>query len=640
MSKYDIGYGAKKLDTEYQFNTETENFFEGIQPSVVATKAQFSRLDNTTDPDSPNFRGYNYKVTPNEQYVDNDNGGENAGNFGAFYFWDGVMQPDERLGFISNGYPCVLISDDTDYQISHDEYMWNMSGTYFVRCYHLPKISTVSEDNWSIHFESPREYYFEKPSGEIKYIYNEFWKNFINERYNVQNKKLTAYFYLTPEDYKKITFRQFVKIENTLYHVNRIFDYDFDENSPTKVELVQVWDVDSYTNGQHSWSDLSVSPDVLEVFSTEWKSIEVFSSSDEFVIAEKPSWINYYIDQENPNRVWLKANSNPLRSRSGRIKVRSGVLQDTVIVNQKPSTPYMIINPTSAVVEGAGETITVNIESNPTEVSVVSKPTWCDVRIRNVESSAILPRQTIGSSNIGINQVITNVATISIRANNSSNQRTGLIRFGNGSVTKDFTIRQLGYRTILYHFGDDIIHVESNNSGTWTLRCDKEIDPKSIKITRGSVSKQSDSVIDNLQINFTPQLYFDDELTEVSTGGQITLKTLDGETIAANYNYGSWLQSRTVVIGPFKNGKITVDGVEYNSTYFESIPDGTNLEIVATPDKGATFTGWSDGVETANRTITINGADVSIYPIFENDYLLFDDGNIVDFDNLEHIIYK
>ena len=639
VSKYDIGYGAKKLDTEYQFNSETENFFEGIQPSIVATKAQFSRLDNTTDPDSPNFRGYNYKVTPNEQYIDNDNDGENAGNFGAFYFWDGVMEPDERLGFISNGYPCVLISDDTDYQVSHDEYFWNMSGTYFVRCYHLPKISTVSEDNWSIHFESPREYYFEKPAGKIKYIYDEFWKNFIDERYSVQNKKLTAYFYLTPEDYKKITFRQFVEIENTLYHVNRIFDYDFDTNSPTKVELVQVWDTNAYTNGQHSWQDLSVSPDVLEVYSQEWKSIEVFSSNDEFVVEEKPSWISYRIDEENPNRVWLKANSNPLRSRSGVIKIRSGNLQDVCIVTQKPNGPYLIINPTTATINGAGETITVNIESNPTEISVLQKPNWCDIRIRNVENQPILPRQTVSSTS-RINQVTTNVATISIRPNNSSTQRTGVVRFGNGSVTKDFTIRQLGYRTIFYPFGSESLHVESGNSGTWNLRCSKEIDSKSIKITRGSVSKANDKVVDRLQISFLPQLYSDDELTETSTGGMVSFKTLDGETIVANYNYGSWLKNYSVTIRGVEGGSFTVDGVSYSTTYFESIPDGNTLTITATPDEGATFVGWSDNVQTAERTITVNGSDIDIWPIFESGYLLFDDGNIVDFDNLEHITYK
>ena len=365
----------------------------------------------------------------------------------------------------------------------------------------------------------------------------------------------------------------------------------------------------------------------------------MFSSSDSWVISEKPSWISYRIDEENPNRVWLKANSEPLRSRSGRIKVRSGVLQDVVIVSQKPSGSYMIINPTTAVANGAGETITVNIESNPTEISVVSKPTWCDIRIRNVENQPILPRTTVGS-NIGINQITTNVATISVRPNNSSIQRTGVVRFGNGNVTKDFTIRQLGNRVILYHFGDDIIHVESNNSGTWNLRCDKEIDSKSLKITRGSVSKTNDNIINELQISFLPTLYSDDELTEVSTGGQISFKTLDGETITANYNYGPWLQSRKVVIGPFENGKIEVDGVSYSTTYFESLTDGTTITVLATPDEGSTFVKWSDNVQDATRTIIINGANVEIYPIFESDYYLYDNGNIVDFDNAEHITYK
>jgi hypothetical protein len=623
-SKYDVGYGAKKIDTEYQFNTENQDFFEGIQPSIVASKAQFSRITNTEHPSEPNFMGYNYKIKPNEQYIDNDNDGENAGNFGAFYFWNGVMQPDERLGLVgSSGYPCVIISDDTDYQMTHGEFMWNLTGTYEVLCHQLPKISTIDENNWSIHFESPKEYYFEKPIGEIKYIYNEFWKNYIDERYSVQNKKLTAYFYLTPEDYKKITFRQFVKIENTLYHINRVFDYDFDTNSPTKVELVQIWDVDSYTNGQHSWPGLSVTPDILEVDFNEYRPIEVFSST-EWTITEKPSWINYYIDEENPNRVWVKANSNPLRSRIGRIKVRSGVLEDIVIVNQKPTNPYLILNSTTAIANGAGDTITVKIESNPTEISVVSKPSWCEVRIRDVVSTNIPMR---------ITQMTTNVATISVDPNISSSQRTGLIKFGNGSSTKDFTIKQLGNRTILYHFGDDIIHVESGSTGTWDLRSSKEIDPKSLKITRGSASKTNDNVIDKLQINFVPQLYSDDELTEVSTGGQITFKTLDDETIVANYNYGPWLKNYNVTIGPFKGGKITVDGVEYKSTYFQSLPDGTTVSILATPDEGSTFVGWSDGVETAARAFAVNGKNVEIYPIFESDYVLFDNGEIVEFDN-------
>lgn len=671
MSKYGVGYGAKKIDTEYQFNTDTEDLFEDIQPSIVATKSQFSRMTNTEYPDADQqyapFMGYNYKIKPNEQYVDNDDDGDNAGNFGAFYFWNGYMTPDSRLGFTStSGYPCVFVSDDTDYQMSHGEYMWNMTGTYEVLCYRLPKISTISQSgNWSIHFESPKEYYFEKPNGEIKYIYNEFWKNYINERYNVQNKKLTAYFYLTPEDYKKINFRQFVKIENTLYHINKIIDYDFDTNSPTKVELVQVWDINAYTNGQHSWPDLSVTPDTLEISFHEYKPIEVFSSIN-WVVAEKPTWISYYIDQDNPNRIWVKANSDPLRSRTGVIKIQStsswaGIhLQDVVLVTQKPYNTYINLNPTTATANRNGDTITVNIDSRPDEVVVLSKPRWCDVNLRSVVTYPILPygiemkkkaignvefepvrRTTIDSVNaMRINRTITTVATISVNANNGYTQRTGVIRFSNGNITKDFTIKQIGNRIVPYHFDDEIIHVDINDTGVWNLRCEKEIDPTSIKITRGTVSQTSNNVVDKLQMSFTPQLLQSQDMTETCTGGQVTFKTMDGKTVTANYNYGSWLQNYNLTIGPFENGKITVDGVDYTSTYFESLPTGTTVSITATPDDGSFFQGWSDGVQTASRTVTIGESDVEIYPIFDSDYILYDNKDNTEFDDSDLIKYK
>ncbi len=93
------------------------------------------------------------------------------------------------------------------------------------------------------------------------------------------------------------------------------------------------------------------------------------------------------------------------------------------------------------------------------------------------------------------------------------------------------------------------------------------------------------------------------------------------------------MKNYNLTIGPFEGGKIEVDGVSYSTTYFESIPDGTTITVSATPDEGSTFVKWSDGVETANRTVVIEGSDVEIYPIFESDYILYDNSEIVEFDN-------
>ena len=141
-------------------------------------------------------------------------------------------------------------------------------------------------------------------------------------------------------------------------------------------------------------------------------------------------------------------------------------------------------------------------------------------------------------------------------------------------------------------------------------------------------------------MTFTPQLLQSQDMTETCTGGQVTFKTLEGKTVTANYNYGQWDQSREVVIGPLENCHIIVDNVEYPSTYFQSLIDGTTITVTAVPDEGSFFQSWSDGVQTATRTVTVNGEDISIYPIIDSDYILYDNKDNTEFDNTDLIKYK
>ena len=624
-NKYGMGYGSKTINTNYQFNNDGTDLYDGIQPSIVATKSQFSKLLNNDNPNEDTFVGYNTKVKPNEIYIDNDDEGSNAGNWGSFYFWNGTFTPDVQLSILGRKGPLIYITDDTDYQISSGEYMWNGTGTFTTECYKLPKISTISNDGWSIHFESPKEYYFEKPSGSINYIYDKFWKNFIDERYSVQSKKLTAYFYLTPEDYKRINFRQFVKIENTLYHVNRIIDYDFDTNSPTKVELVQVWNTDAYTGGQYSFPDLSVSPNTLEVDFQTYKVIDVYSSVNWF-ISNKPTWIDWKFDTINPNRILIKANSNPLRSRVGVLSVRTVqtqlgyYMQDNVIIKQNPLTAHLYINPPTATIPAEGGTVVVKIDSLPKEVKILSKPSWCSINIRQTDKPDIpvVLRQTFEPEPKGVDKTIithniTAIATISVQANDNNLPRSGVVRFSNGSVERDLTIKQLGNKVVT---NDDIILVNDGNSGTWTPRSDKQINPDSLTISRGTIDNLNGNVVDKLDFQFKPNLTESDEIQETSTGGVVMFRTLDERTITRNYNYGELLQNYNLVVGPLDGGTITINDVEYNSTIFESYPRGTSITLTAIPDEGKSFVKWSDNVSTPTRNILLV-EDINIYPIFK-----------------------
>ena len=121
----------------------------------------------------------------------------------------------------------------------------------------------------------------------------------------------------------------------------------------------------------------------------------------------------------------------------------------------------------------------------------------------------------------------------------------------------------------------------------------------------------------------------------------LSYNTLNGINVTKNYNYGEWLQNYVLNVGPIEGGKVSINDKEYTSTYFESLPKGTSLTLTAIPDSDKIFKGWSDGVSTEVRQITII-EDINIYPIFESESsdnnLLYDNGDNILFDNSDLIL--
>lgn len=628
--KYGVGYGSKKIDTEFQFNTDTDEFFKGIQPSMIAQKAQFSILYNTEDPDEANFMGYNYKVYPDERYVENDDEGENAGNSGAFYFFNGTFTPDSNLGYNTAYGTCVFVTDDTPYMQRMGKFMWNLSLENTEICNKLPSISTIDRSGrYSVHFEKPAEYYFDADVSQTDYVYNLFWKNFINDRYSVQNKKLTCYVYLTPAEFKAIRFKDFVKIQNTIYHINKVFDYDFDTNSPTKVELCQIWDITSYTKGQHGWPALVPVPDIIDVVKTDYTDVYVYSEG-EWYVHSKPSWITYI---KNDDNLQLKANSEPLYPRNGTIVLKSTdspVLTATIEVRQRPSNVFLNVDVTSRTVESDGFCFCVNISSQPTSVTVTS-PSWCDVKIVPRHQADFLDTKCTDFT-----------AFVTVRTNYSIISRTGNIVFSNGNIQKTVVVSQLG-RSFIWEQIDDIpMNVEINHTGIFETYSNTEVDPETTEIsTLGSVVKPNKK-IEHLYVEFAPALDtsdYGDGSIETSSGGQVMIKTLDGKWITKNFNYGNVTPQHEIWIEQKEGGHFTVNGTDWYIDYKETTDEGTEYSVVAIPDSGSVFVEWSDGVQTASRTITVD-SDIHIWAIFEdNNSYLYDNEETVRFDNEESVDY-
>lgn len=237
--KFGVNYGDYSLKTEYNFNNETKKLFDDITPSIVNTDNVLSWKNLYT----------NHNIVysfPAEIYVYNkDKDNKQIDLFGAYYFHNGLQSfsTEAALNLVA-----VKISDDTPFQLANNTYFYSRKAGYRLLVHTYPKLDIVNGDNLCV-FNAPMENYtyMNNYSGKNS-IYNNFWEKYINERYNIQNKKVTCYVKLTPLDWVNFKFNKFVKINNQLYIVNKIYDYDISSNEPTKVDLITIQDISGYTN--------------------------------------------------------------------------------------------------------------------------------------------------------------------------------------------------------------------------------------------------------------------------------------------------------------------------------------------------------------------------------------------------------
>lgn len=247
-NKYGVDYGEKKLKTKYNFDTKEENLFkEKIGPSSVSCKS-FARFNDLTSWDTLT----KLPVKPSEvNFIDCENDDQTSSiSLSNWYF----RLPNKDVT------EYYMISDVSSMELADGKYYWvnnvtvagDKIGEYTQS---LPQFSPVYKSNNSgltlgCLFNCPNEDYTEDKgisAAKGNYIYDICWSDYINERYNANNKKLTCYIKLTPVDFEKFNFKTFVVIDNQLFVMNRIVDFDVN-GSLTKCELIQVSDLGGYIN--------------------------------------------------------------------------------------------------------------------------------------------------------------------------------------------------------------------------------------------------------------------------------------------------------------------------------------------------------------------------------------------------------
>lgn len=238
--KYGKSYGGKTIVTENEKNTETKNLFatsdyDKINPSC--TNSEWLITINNMLNDN------NYKVE-SKPLISNSTGEV----WNNFYFrntngdWnDGIndgWRKDEGGSF-------VRISDDTQTEVFSDIYCWQTSESgNTVKTYVRPRLNTATtNDSHSVWFAVPREIYHQYPYNDgMVCVYDHCWKDFIEDVYNVNNKKVVCYIQLDAKSYRRLKINPLVQIKNCIYLMTKIEGWS-EETEKCKCTLVQISDI-------------------------------------------------------------------------------------------------------------------------------------------------------------------------------------------------------------------------------------------------------------------------------------------------------------------------------------------------------------------------------------------------------------
>lgn len=280
--KYGYNYGEYRLTTDYNFDEAVDKLFNDVNGGMVTT-------DNVLSWENL----YTYKKVvfsfPSEIYVyckDKDN--KFVDVFGQFYFHNGLrdFSNEEDLHMRS-----VYISDDSDFMNGNNLYFYyqNPSASSSVTTY--PALDIICGDNICL-FNVPKENYtYLKNYSGKKSIYTNFWKKYIEERYNIQNKVINCYLMLKPVDFINFKFNNLVKYCNQLCIINKIYDYDITSDRTTKVDLITIQDIGGYNKSDYKYDYIIASKNSLTIPYDYYKRITIKSSGNWKLHAD--DWTNY-----------------------------------------------------------------------------------------------------------------------------------------------------------------------------------------------------------------------------------------------------------------------------------------------------------------------------------------------------------
>lgn len=234
--KYGQPYGSMRINTGYEFDAAEKvlienNIFQNGVMSMEYMGAATTRRDD--------------KVLPAFYSRGDSNVREKADTQFVLLFFEGYASSAKTLRYTDD------VSDGRGGWL----YSWTSSGGVSTTQY--PSFTRLTESGgkkYSLDFGKPSEVHY--PVTDEEYpadatIYSRYWRAYMAERLSNDTRVMSCYVWIPRAEFAMWKFNTFVKIGDTLWHVNKIADYDVQSMQSTKVELVRVNDLEAYINGQN-----------------------------------------------------------------------------------------------------------------------------------------------------------------------------------------------------------------------------------------------------------------------------------------------------------------------------------------------------------------------------------------------------
>lgn len=257
-----LEYGQQRINTGYGFNDNTTELISDVPFQNTVMSKERTRM----------LVGSQYIVKEEEKVLPamfqkdgaDRNGSETKYNL---LFYNGAIE-------LKDANQRYYITDDDERMLDENnnggKICWvdpskinDPQGKAYESQTSYPQYSTVdATGRFSWHIGYPVENYAGFTPAQFPRsatIFANFWQRYIQEIYDVNNRIMTAYVQLSPEEVRKWSFADFVVIDGVLWHPNRIIDFNPLGTRPTKVEFLRLSGNDAietaYRNGQTDMSE-------------------------------------------------------------------------------------------------------------------------------------------------------------------------------------------------------------------------------------------------------------------------------------------------------------------------------------------------------------------------------------------------